>query len=200
MNRTYQTREFSFEEIVQIYETYSPQFFPAAERKPLSAIRRLCKQGIYRGFGLYLCGEGDGTQDAVLAGYALLVCPKAFGNLLLDYFAILPPLRRQGAGRFFLSRLREIFADSDGIYIESEAPQPGSPEEDAQNARIRFYEAAGAKRTTITGKLFGVDYDILFLPCSRSDRLTIRHLVAVDAIYREMFTPQQYEEKVFLEV
>lgn len=203
-NTSYIVKELSLEAMLSCYETYGPQFFPPEELKPSSAVRRLYELGIYRGFGLFDTALLHGEHR--LAGYALMVCPKAFNNVLLDYYAILPQYRGQGAGCFFLQQLAEVFREADGIYIESETSPRTEPtdalssEPLTRERRIHFYERNGAHKTGVQSRLFGVSYEVLFLPCARQKRLAFRHLIAIDAIYREMFSPKHYEEEVFLEI
>lgn len=191
-------QEFTIKELLSVYETYGPAFFPSDELKPSEAIQRLYDNGLYRGFGLY-----DTTISSQLAGYALFVCSSALPGALLDYYAVLPQYRNGGIGGKGLALLQKEFTDTCGIYIESENPACAhtEAEREIQTRRIGFYERNGAKKTGAKSRLFGVSYEILYLECRKSfsSLQTAEHVQNIDAIYRAMFTEKHYRENVLLQ-
>ena len=137
-------KELNIDELISVYESYGPAFFPADELKPSASIRRLYALGFYRGFGLFLQ-----TAPDTLAGYAFFVCGPSLSGALLDYYAILPQFRNSGIGGLGLSLLQKQFTDTCGIYIEAEDPACASEEaeREIQTRRIGFYERNRAKKT-----------------------------------------------------
>lgn len=190
-------KELNIDELISVYESYGPAFFPADELKPSASIRRLYALGFYRGFGLFLQ-----TAPDTLAGYAFFVCGPSLSGALLDYYAILPQFRNSGIGGLGLSLFQKQFTDTCGIYLEAEDPACASEdaEREIQTRRIGFYERNRAKKTGAKSRLFGVSYEILYLECSKGfHALTIQeHVRNIDTIYRTMFTEKHYHENVML--
>ena len=93
--------------VCAVYKIHMTRDFPAAERKPLSALLGMLREGRYFVYGCY---EGER-----LAAYACLCRSDSGKTLLLDYYAVVPAFRSQGVGSGFLARLREVCGDYRGI-------------------------------------------------------------------------------------
>ena len=190
-------KKLSLDDLLSIYTTYGPQFFPPDELKPAATIKRLFEAGLYCGFGIYL-------PDETLCGFALFVSSSSLKGALLDYYAMLPAYRNGGFGGRVLSLLSGAFSDAGGIYIESENPAFAGNEDELsiQTRRIGFYERNGAVRTGLRSCLFGVHYEVLYLECRQpSASVSVQaHYENVDVIYRTMFSEKHYEAEVCLEI
>lgn len=178
-------------ELLDVYTTYSPLYFPSEELKPLQTVEWLLSKEIYHAYGFY-------DKDQLLA-YACLIQAKGQSVVLLDYYAVLEQYRSSGIGGIFLQKLAERLSDKEGLYIESEDPAFAHDSADCElrKRRIAFYERNGALRTGLLSQLFGVDYTILFLPChSGTAWKTDWHFDRLNQIYLEMFPPKYYQRKV----
>ena len=184
------------EQFSDIYSTYMVSDFPQAELKPLNRMLQTMNEGISFAVGLY--------EENILKGYAVFICPKGHRYLLLDYFAILKENRGKGYGHLFLSGissyLKEMFPKFDGFFIECENIEKAENETDRQirHRRIAFYKDNGALETSLMSCLFGVEYVILFFPCTHADVSSYNTLEAVDVIYRTMFQKHHYETRIKL--
>ena len=165
----YYVKLLSREETVSVYRQLAPLHFPEDELKPVSAIEALFDQNAYLGLGLYLQSDNSGMaeEDHPLLGYALFLTIPKLDTVLLDYYAILEQYRDLGLGSIFLQELKNHFKDYHGIFIETEAPDSATDEEERllRNRRNAFYYKNGAHRTDIACTLFGVPFNILFLTC-----------------------------------
>lgn len=156
------------EEIAEIYQTYMVKDFPDAELKPLAAIHRMMKEGIYDSLAVY-AGSGEENEVCVseedtnlLIGYALVVQLKEEPYGLLDYFGILEEQRNGGYGQAVLHSLREFYGNRI-LLIESEYPMD-APNPAMAKRRIHFYERNGAIRTEVESEIFGMHYYNFLLP------------------------------------
>lgn len=188
-------KKLSLDDLLFIYDTYGPQFFPPDELKPTAAIKRLFEAGLYCGYGIYL-------PENTVCGFALFVFSDSLNGVLLDYYAVLPQYRNGGFGGKVLSLLSAAFPDNAGIYIESENPAfaKNTDELDLQTRRIGFYERNGAQKTGLKSCLFGVHYEVLYLECGQpfTALSTQTHYENVDAIYKTMFFPKYYGKETAL--
>ncbi|WP_292194831.1 GNAT family N-acetyltransferase [Butyrivibrio sp.] len=142
-------------EIKQIYETRMVIDFPKAELKPLKNIIEAVNSGIYECLGLF---EGEAC-----IGYTFLV--KQGESFLIDYIAIYPDKRNNGAGSQLLRLLYEYLAAAKVVILEVEDPEYAkSPEEkDLQTRRLGFYMRNGCVDTRLRVRCFGVPFIILSL-------------------------------------
>ena len=126
--------------------------FPPNELKSYSMIRRNIHNGECIALGYY--------EDDNLKGYAtVLIAGK---TLLLDYFAILNDYRQKGLGQKFLNELFEYLKEYDVLLIEAEADiNPIALK------RIEFYHKCGCKDSPVKGRLYFVDYLLLYKELSR---------------------------------
>lgn len=145
----------------KIYSDHMIFDFPRSELKPLRELLRCMREGSCRPYGLY-----DGDE---LTAYAVMLfdAPDAAG--ILDYLAVVRGHRDRGAGSEMLRRLQAALTDCAGILIEYEFPADAAdPEERAvRERRERFYLKNGVRRTDIDLILFGVHFNVGYLPCAR---------------------------------
>lgn len=176
-------------EIGRIYGTYMKDDFPGNELKPLAAIETMLDKGSYQGLGFY--------QGEALTAYAYFVKHTAGKTLLLDYFAVCPEYRAEGVGSAFLMQMKEYFAGRKAILLECESVSCAGSEEEriTRSRRINFYLKNGACRTRTKSELFGVEYDILYIPAGTEAVDVIEEL---DELYRQMFPETLFGARVRL--
>lgn len=179
-----QIKKLELEELKRIYKEYIREDFPRNERRPISAMAKMTKEGKYASYGLY-------NEDDLLA-YACYILLEDEDYALLDYFAVIPGLRGNGIGSGFLQDLKKFVPVKKGTFIEAESPDSAKDSDEMQirRKRIDFYLSNGAMMTNSKCQLFGVDYNILYI--SREDGATLsadRINLAVEGMYREMYRP-----------
>ncbi len=179
-------------EIIDIYSTHSIRHFPADERKPLSSMERMIKDGIYTGYGLF-----DKENNDSLLCYAFFTILPDHRNILLDYFAVLEEYRSHGIGSLFLQHMKKNVIEYDGILIESEDPDYASHEKELsiRNKRIEFYNTNGCVFTGILAEVFGVHYRILYFPILSTPPLETL-FTDFDAIYQHMVSHKNYKTDI----
>ena len=172
-----------------LYETSMTGDFEGHGLKPLAMMQQMMDQGTYECLGMY--------EDGQQRGYACLVREPDSGYFLLDYFAVSSGCRDKGYGGRFLETLREYYAGEKGIFLESESVC-GAPDEAEQQVcmrRIRFYRRHGCRHTEVKSWLFGIEYDIFYIPLTEASPDTE---MEVDRIYRLMGLGKLYGGKVRL--
>ena len=145
---TRKLKDLTDAQLKQAYYTVYREAFPPQELKPLSSMRRMTRDGVYRNLALF---EGDE--------------PVAFTNLwldgdhiLIDYLCVPAARRGGGLGAELLLRMRELYPPETVFIVETEAPT-GNPEEDPLiNRRLAFYERCGAVPLDYETAIFGVHY------------------------------------------
>lgn len=177
------------EEISRIYETYMKEDFPKNELKPLKVLETMLEKGIYECLGLY--------QGEELMAYAYFVKHTVRKTLLLDYFAVCAEHRAGGVGSAFLAQMKEFFADRQAILLECESISCAGSEEERiiRSRRINFYVRNGGCKTRMKSELFGVEYDILYLPLGME---VIDVMEALKQLYQQMFPVELYGTRVRL--
>jgi len=132
-----------------------------------------------------------------IIAYATFICDRARSNVFLDYYAVDKNQRGSGIGSRFLKLLREYWKDKSGIILECEMPESAKTENEkmTRKRRIDFYLRGGAEITPVHWRLFGVDYNILWLqtgPASVkdniSDDLTTMYSFIFPRLLRLLFT------------
>ncbi|WP_434309912.1 GNAT family N-acetyltransferase [Hominifimenecus sp. rT4P-3] len=177
-------------EIEVIYNNYMKADFPEAELKPLTRIQNMTKEGYYEPYGLY--------EDGALQGYAFFVNGGEF--CLLDYYAVLQEKRGSGYGSRFLKMIGRHYKEKSGLFFEVERPDEAvSLEERAvRERRIEFYQKNGLRNTEIRSRIFGVGYQVMYLPCQKDG--TDEELKAeLNELYHRMFPPEIYRKQVRFE-
>lgn len=192
-------RKLEQDEIISIYTSHSVRHFPACERKPVSAILRLCESGSYTGYGLYpKQGTGD-SLPAPLLCYAFFAIVPGRKNILLDYFAVMEEYRSHGIGSLFLRYVKSTAAEYDGILIEIENPDfaADADELSIRSKRFDFYKRNGAFYTGILAEIFEARYKLLYFPVS--DTPPVETIYAdFDEIYQHMVSPEHYRTQVHI--
>ncbi len=185
-------------ELCKLHETqmqmlYAGQMrrdFPPSELKELGTILGLMRRGVYEPLGVY-----DGEM---LAAYTLIYRPEAGRMLLLDYLAVEPTRRGCGTGGEVLNLLRAHYSGcASALMIECERPR-SAPDRETASRRIRFYERAGAKLTSVRIALFDVEYSILVLPCDDAWDEAGDWAEQILSLYRQMLPPHLFERHVRL--
>ena len=186
-NRELCLRQLESEEITQVYEICMRKDFPESELKPLSAIRQMLEAGIYDCLGLF--------EDTRLMAYGFFVTDWQRGILLLDYLAVCEPWRGMGYGGKCLDRIRDFYKGEKGILLECESLESGQDQEERflRERRIRFYLDNGCVRTQVRSLLFGVEYEILYMPLAEE---RVDGAGELENLYRKMMTGDRYERYV----
>ncbi len=191
MKMDYRVTPFSKKELLRVYTDVAPEHFPQNELKPVSAIYSLLERKAYIGLGLYE------METEHLVGYALFLKIPERRVLLLDYYAVFPEYRSKGMGSIFLQKIKNFFADVDGILLETEAPEAAKElaEKEIRDRRNKFYFRGGARMTSFSCSLFGVAFHILYLPIERNleDHILRKEL---EMIYRFMLPRESYGANV----
>lgn len=190
MERTYKIRVLNIEETEDIYMGPAVRHFPANERKPMKAIRRMYGEGCYETLGLF-----DGEK---LAAYALFVVSPGGDHLLLDYYAVLEEYRGSGVGSLFLQRMRQWYGDRQGILLETEDVLLAADEKE-RSTRLRrnaFYLRNGVRETQIRASYCGADYQVFYMPI-REEKSEQEIRDGLEQIYRIMLL-DKYEEWVVM--
>lgn len=170
------------EEIGLVYQNHMIRDFPPEERKPLQSIQALVRRGIYTGIGWF-----DGGK---LKGYAFLADIHG-PAVLLDYFAVCPDGRGQGAGSRLLAEMAQGYAPR-GILIEAEDPD-SAPDKELAQKRLRFYNRCGARDSGWKGLIFDVWYRLFCLGGGLSGE-EMREISL--QIYQAMLPPEFFSQKV----
>ena len=185
-------REISREALKPIYDQHMVQDFPADELKPWTAIEALYERGVYRGYGLY-----DGDE---LLAYACFTRQAEDNWLLLDYYAVCAAYRSHGYGSQFLTKLWQSLQDVQGIFVEIELIESAKDEAERQirTRRRQFYLRNGLTATKMRTNLFGVDYEMLLMPCAAPQLDDAVLLVELRKVYQTMLPPAAMEKFVHL--
>lgn len=183
-NQTQELRRLGDREITEVYEKYMQRDFPRSELKPLAAITRMRKQGIYDCLGFYEGGQ--------MTAYAFSVTDQE-GYLLLDYLAACEDCRGRGHGSRCLNEMKRFYAEKKGLLLECESLESTNEKSElaVRTRRIRFYERGGCMRTGMKSQLFGVEFEILYLPLREADADVKSEL---ERLYRMMFPDSVYEK------
>lgn len=148
----YFCKKLNMKQVEEVYKNWMKKDFPKDELKPLSMIKKSISKNQYDCYGFY--------NEDVLTGYAFLFHIEKL--YLLDYFAIAENFRNRGYGSEFIKILQENI-DSDLIICEAENPDyaKNDNDKDERQDRINFYTKNKFSCTSLTVKLFGVEYIIL---------------------------------------
>lgn len=152
-------RSMKLFELANIYYHHMKRDFPKNELRPFLSIALLKLKKQYTCVGLW--------RDSYLVAYANLLRSDLSPCVMLDYFAVMPSERNGGYGSKFLKELKNF--PLDGIILEAEMPDYAKDETDLikRQRRIAFYEKNGVRITNVTGEIFGVFYQILYLPIQK---------------------------------
>ena len=171
------------EQLQTVYDIDMKAAFPAAELKPLSAIRRMWREGRYKPYCLF---DGD---DIVGECFLWLGHP---GWALLDYLCVSPKARNAGLGALILAKLREVEPGT-VIFGEAEAPEH-APDPAMAKRRLGFYARNGLRTAGYDTEVFGVHYKTLYLADRQVAEETL--MKEHDFVYRRSFEPGKYAKYV----
>lgn len=175
------------EEITQVYKNHMMGDFPKSELKPLASIFHMLDKGIYECLGFFAEGE--------LKAYIFLLADRERGFLLLDYLAVCENSRQEGWGSRSMERLREYYRDKKGIFLECESLKTAKNEEELRlrRRRISFYERNGCVLTGVEARVFGVEFEILYLPLTEQEADGAGEF---ERLYRKMLPDEIYRKQV----
>jgi len=186
-------KQLTSHEISEVYHHHLKYDFPDNELKPLFVMKNLAKRDLYLCYGLF-----DST-DNTLKAYAFLARAQRGASLLLDYFAAVADARGMGYGSQLLQGLSGKMPDTAGILAEVEHVADGKDpaERQTRQRRIDFYCRNGFVRSRVHGVIFGVHYDIVYLPIQHAadDPFIQSELVE---LYRTMLPKFMFEANVHL--
>lgn len=188
----------TIDEVDYLYDNFIEPYFPEAEKKPLSSIKRMMETGLYK--VLYL------KKNEHIGATAFLTTYEKGQSYLLDYLAVDKNLRSGGLGGILL---RECVNQTDGkpIIIETESVEHAKDDrqKDKRDRRNSFYQRNGAVATGIKTCIFGMIYDnwLLFDVKNQSDSETYRDrknvIGELEKIYKFMVNkPQSYQKNVII--
>lgn len=188
-----QVKNINIEQLNDLYKNHLEHDFPKSELKSLSMMQSYMEQGIYTIYGLY--------EEKELLAYALFMHNKESGFQLLDYFASNRKYRSMGYGSTLLEMLKQEDTISQGYIIEVETVRTAKNEEEKiqRERRITFYEKNGLRKVAIRASVFGVEFDILYLPL-RWDGEDTQIYEELKAIYLLMFGEETYKKHVTIEM
>lgn len=175
-----QFRELTLDEVVYIHKNYMLDDFGADEVKPVERMVEMQERNAYAMYGLF--------EKETLMAYAFLCGDLKEPVVLLDYLAVMKAARGQGIGTRMLKMLGEELSLG-GLLIESEAVEYAKDAEDAKvrEKRLDFYYKAGAHNTIAEANLWGVHYQVVYLPY-KSQLTPEQEYEHLERIYMDMFT------------
>ncbi len=174
-------------QVEDLYKNRMVIDFSKDELKPLWVILNAMDDGKYESLGLY--------DDETIIGYVFLVILGR--DYLVDYLAVYPEKRNQGAGGKMVSLLAEHLSDADNIIGEVENPEYAEDMEkkDIQTRRLSFYLRNGCSDTGLRVKTFGVQYMVLRVgegSCTDQNSIWEKY----QAFYKEVLPKEMFENNV----
>lgn len=124
--------------------------FPKEERKPMTFIHKLRREG--------KCVIHSATENGKFIGLAIMLTDEKFA--LLDYLAVDPSLRSMGYGAKILDELREIYADK-CLFLERETVLNSVENAHDRDRRRRFYLKNGLSDTGIYVNVYTVEMTLM---------------------------------------
>ena len=183
---TRQLKDLTDAQLKDAYYTVYREAFPPTELKPLSSMRRMTRDGVYRNLALFDSGEPVAFANLWLDG----------DHILIDYLCVPAARRGRGLGAELLERLREAYSPETVFIVEAEAPT-GDPEKDALiSRRLAFYERCGAVPLSYETAIFGVHYKTVVWSPLPPDEAEIRRRHA--ALYRGRLGPALYAAAIHI--
>lgn len=174
-------------QVEEIYKNKMTVDFPKAELKPLEVILKAIDDCLYEPLGLF--------DESKFIGYTFLV--KIGSDYLVDYLAVIPDERNNGAG----SRLVQLLADhlkaAGDVIVEVEDPNLAADAmaKDIQTRRYNFYLRNGCTDTGLRVKCFGVPFRILRVGQRKSeDHEALWKLY--QEFYRRVLPKEMFEKNI----
>ncbi len=153
-------KELSLTQLKAIYTPCLARDFPPDELMPFHRMEALTQAKSQVALGFY--------NSQGLAAYAIFILRPGSPAALLNYFAVQPHCRGQGMGTACLRQLGHAAQNFGAGYVvfEVESPSHASSPADRKirQKRVGFYLQGGAKATSVSSWLYGVDYNIMILP------------------------------------
>lgn len=174
------------EEIQRLYQGPLHRDFPEEERRPLERILRFYREGLYRCYAL--CDGGGWV------GYAFFAQREPGQCALLDYYAMRPGLRGKGYGSKFFPLLARAYPGGILAEVESVGATRDATERAHRQRRMDFYLRNGMEPAGFSCRLFGVTYDILWLPGAGGRREDLRG--QFDGLYRRLLPGELYRQNL----
>lgn len=132
-----------------LYELYE-EAFPPEEKKPLSLMEDLCKEGKMEMLAL--------TDGQEFIGLAVNMLSEQ--TALLDYFAIVKEKRSDGYGGKAVRSLIQRFENKKYIF-EIEMQDPNAENAVERERRKRFYLKNGLKETGVFANVYQTDFELI---------------------------------------
>lgn len=155
---------------LRLYKLYISAF-PPSERKPVSIIAKMYRQGRS---DLWCIGSGGS-----FLGLAATI--NADDLILLDYFAVDEKHRGRGIGTAAMVTLLKLY-EGKGFFVEIESPYEDGPDREQRLQRKAFYQRCGMLPLNVMADVFGVKMELLGKNCEMDfDRY--------HAFYRDYYSP-----------
>lgn len=185
-----QVRKIGFGEFSNIYTLHLVEDFPEAEVKPLEVIKDAFASGRYTAYIL--------EDDRKVNAYASFISSDK-DVVLLDYFAVTQGAgRSSGFGSYFIRELvREV--KTGGFILECEIPAKAASESEKiiREKRIAFYEKNGAIVTGTCVQVFGVDFQLLYMPVAKKlEQIDIAK--EFQELYRNILPEELYNASIIV--
>ncbi len=175
-------KEIGKSELAELYHHEMIYDFPRGELKPLPAMYRQIKDGIY---DTYLAVDRETT-----VGYALALRTSDPESVLLDYLGVPREMRNHGMGGQILDLLTRRYRV---IFAEVEAPVSEDQEENSvRKSRISFYMHNGFRILNYECGLFGVHYNVLCFGDVEDQSVMELHR----AVYSTYRTPPMFKKYI----
>lgn len=185
-----QIRKIGFREFSNIYKLHLVEDFPEEEVKPLEVIEDAFASGSYTAYVLEV--------DRSVSAYASFISSDK-DVVLLDYFAVTQGAGRGGGlgSRFIRELVREV--NTGGFILECEVPEMAANESEKmiRQKRIAFYERNGAQLSGIRVQVFGVDFQLLYMPVAKSlEQIDI--VQEFQELYRNILPEKLYKASIVI--
>jgi len=142
-----QFRILETEELHLAYKNVFKEAFPPSELKPLMAIKKMIRKGVYDVMGLF--------EEGIPRGYVCLWRdePETSPFILLDYLCVPKEERSRGIGTQVIREIRSHYPPNTVFIVESEAEG-----DESVSRRLDFYKRSGGYIASYDTGLFGVHY------------------------------------------
>lgn len=184
-------RSMKLYELAKIYYHHMKRDFPKDELRPFFSIAYLKLKKQYTCIGLW--------KEKHLVAYANLLRSNLSPCVMLDYFAVIPSERNGGYGSKFLKELKKY--PLDGIILETEMPECAVDEADRikRQRRIAFYEKNGVRKTHVSATVFGVSYNILYMPIQK-DYTDTKIKQELEHVYHLAVPKRMHKENISIHI
>ena len=145
----------------ELLEEYN-KIFPSNERKPYFLLKKCMDKGYGEIYKI--------LDNKLLVGFLITNCVQPGGYVQLDYFAIFDEFRNKGYGSECIKKLKDIYSNNKGIFIEIEKEGLGKTDKEniLREKRAKFYERLNFKKLDFDILLYQVIYSPYILECSEN--------------------------------